>query len=238
MRPEGRVNGDSSDGEARMIGRRPLLLGAAGLSAASAMTRTALASPLPVPPGGRLAFALIRHDDKIGTHTITFDQQGDALTIHIDVEVLVKFGPIPLVRYTHHNVEVWRDNRLDQLEATTDKNGTKLYVSAHRTDAGLSVVGSAAKTYIAPEDALPTTYWNKRLLRSPMIGTQDGMLVRPAVHDLGTDPVPLASGGRIPATRYSLRGDLDLDLWYDQTATWAGMEFSVADGSVIHYERL
>jgi hypothetical protein len=50
--------------------------------------------------------------------------------------------------------------------------------------------------------------------------------------------VPLASGGRIPATRYSLRGDLDLDLWYDQTATWAGMEFSVADGSVIHYERL
>jgi len=221
-----------------MIGRRPLLMGAAGLAATSAMTRTALAAPLPVPPSGRLAFALIRHEDKIGTHTITFDQQGDALTIRVDVEALVKFGPIPLVRYSHHNVEVWRSNRLDQLEATTDKNGTKLFVSAHRTDAGLSVVGSAAKTYIAPEDALPTTYWNKRLLRSPMIGTQDGMLVHPAVHDLGTDPVPIANGERIPATRYSLRGDLDLGLWYDQSATWAGMEFSVADTSVVHYERV
>jgi hypothetical protein len=221
-----------------MIGRRPLLLGAATLSASGGATGPAVASPLPVPSSGRLSFALIRHEDNIGTHSIVFDQQGDTLTIHIDVEVLVKFGPIPVVRYTHHNVEVWRGNRLDQLEATTDKNGTKLFVSAHRTDAGLSVVGSAAKTYIAPEDALPTTYWNKRLLSAPMIGTQDGMLVHPAVRDLGADPVPIAAGGRIPATRYSLRGDLDLDLWYDQNATWAGMEFSVADGSIVHYERL
>jgi hypothetical protein len=221
-----------------MIGRRPLVLGAAALSAAEAMTRPAAATPLPVPDSGRLGFALVRHGDDIGTHTITFNQQGDTLTVRIDVEVLVKFGPIPLVRYTHHNVEVWRNNRLDQLEATTDKNGTKLFVSAHRTDAGLSVVGTAAKTYIAPEDALPTTYWNKRLLSSPMIGTQDGMLVHPTVRDLGAGAIPVADGARVAATRYSLRGDLDLDLWYDQTATWAGMEFSVADGSIVHYERL
>ena len=76
------------------------------------------------------------------------------------------------------------------------------------------------------------------MLSVPMIGTQDGMLVHPRVRDLGTDPVQLAGGSRIPASRYSLRGDLDLDLWYDQTRTWAGMEFSVADGSVVHYERL
>jgi hypothetical protein len=100
------------------------------------------------------------------------------------------------------------------------------------------VVGTAAKTYIAPEDALPTTYWNKRLLSSPMIGTQDGMLVHPTVRDLGAGAIPVADGARVAATRYSLRGDLDLDLWYDQTATWAGMEFSVADGSIVHYERL
>jgi hypothetical protein len=221
-----------------MIGRRPALLGAAALAATRGMTGQAAATALPVPASGQLSFALIRHDSKIGTHTIRFEQQDGALVVRIDVEALVKFGPIPLVRYTHHNMEVWRGNRLDQIDSTTDKNGTKLYVSARRTDAGLSVVGSAAKPYIAPEDALPTTYWNKRLLSSPMIGTQDGMLVHPAVRELGVDPVPVAAGGRIPATRYSLRGDLDLDLWYDQTATWAGMEFSVADGSVIHYERL
>ncbi len=222
-----------------MIGRRSLCLSAPALCAAAALrARPAAAAPLPVPPGGTMTFRLIRHEDDIGTHTVKFDQQGGALTIRIDVEVLVKFGPIPLVRYSHHNIEVWRDNRLDRLSSTTDKNGTKLYVEAHRTEAGLSVVGSAATAYIAPDDALPTTYWNKRMLSVPMIGTQDGMLVHPTVRDLGADPVTLAAGGRIPATRYSLRGDLDLDLWYDGTGTWAGMEFSVADGSIVRYERV
>jgi hypothetical protein len=222
-----------------MIGRRSLVAGAAALSAAAASGRRAAAmQALPVPSGGALAFHLIRHGDNIGTHTIRFDQQGNTLTVRIDVDVLVKLGPIPLVRYTHHAMEVWQDDRIQELEATTDKNGTKLYMSAHRTAAGLGVVGTAAQAYVAPEDALPTTYWNRRLLNVPMIGTQDGMLVHPVVRDLGQDPVAVAAGGRIPANRYSLRGDLDLDLWYDQTRTWAGMEFSVADTSVVHYERV
>jgi hypothetical protein len=227
-----------------MITRRPLLLGAASLAGSYGAARPggvmqATAAPtLPVPSSGLLSFSLIRHDSAIGTHTVRFSQQGDTLTILVDVEVLVKFGPIPLVRYTHHNIEVWQNNRIVELDSRTDKNGTNLYMSAHRTEAGLSVVGTAAKTYIAPENALPTTYWNKRLLSVPMIGTQDGMLVHPTVRDLGADPVTLAGGGKLPANRYSLRGDLDLDLWYDQTSTWAGMEFSVADGSVVHYERL
>jgi len=225
-----------------MIARRPLILGGAGLSALSIglgrLARPAMAAALPVPASGALTFRLIRHEDNIGTHSVRFEQQGDTLTIRIDVEVLVKFGPIPLVRYTHHNLEVWENGRLDRIQAATDKNGTKLFVAAHRTEAGLSVVGSAAQTYIAPEDALPTTYWNMHMLSVPMIGTQDGMLVHPRVRDLGTDSVQLAGGSRIPASRYSLRGDLDLDLWYDETRTWAGMEFSVADGSVVHFERL
>lgn len=225
-----------------MIGRRALCLGLPGLSVAGAAlarpaAAAAAAEPLPVPGSGLLSFRLIRHDSPIGTHTIRFDQQGDTLAVHVDVAVLVKFGPIPLVRYTHHTTETWRDNRLDGIELTTDKNGTHLFVSAHRTPAGLSVTGSNASTYIAPEDALPTTYWMKRLLQSPMIGTQDGMLVRPVVRDLGPNPVR-AADGTIPAIRYSLRGALALDLWYDDSRTWAGMEFSVADGSVIHYERV
>jgi hypothetical protein len=230
---------------ARTIARRPLLRAGGvltcGMLASGLLMRSGsahAAATLPVPPSGMLAFRLIRHGGPIGTHTIKFSQQGDTLTVQIDVEVLVKFGPIPLVRYTHHGMEVWTGGRLARIEATTDKNGTRLSMSAQRTDAGLSVVGSAAPRYIAPETALPTTYWNQRLLNSPMIGTQDGMLVHPTVRDVGPYSVPAVSGTPIETTRYTLRGDLDLDLFYDQTRTWAGMEFSVADGSVIHYEPL
>jgi Family of unknown function (DUF6134) len=237
-----RADGDLAASE---IGRRILLLGGANLTGAAglyAAMRPASAGsspwPAPAPKGNELAFKLIRHDSPIGNHTVKFDPQGDTLTIRIDVEVLVKLGPIPLVRYTHHSVEVWQNQRLAQISANTDRNGTRLAMSAQRTEEGLVVVGSGTQRYVAPENALPTTYWNPRLLVSPMIGTQDGMLVHPVVRDLGPDPVQVAGGSAIPATRYSLRGDLDLDLWYDQTRTWAGMEFSVADGSVIHYERL
>jgi len=225
-----------------MIGRRSALWGGAVLAtarlAAVPWSAALAANPLPVPASRLLAFRLIRHGSDIGSHTIRFDQQGDLLTVRVDVDVLVKFGPIPLARYAHRATEVWHGSTLTEISATTDKNGSKLSMSGHRTEEGLAVSGTNATRYIAPEDALPTSYWNPHLLNVPMIGTQDGMLVRPVVKNLGTDSVPAASGGQIPATRYGLRGDLDLDLFYDQSRTWAGMEFSVADGSTIHYARV
>ncbi|MBS0559965.1 MAG: hypothetical protein JSR21_07925 [Proteobacteria bacterium] len=225
------------------ISRRGMLWGGAALAAAPLVSvrwadQALAANPLPVPASRLLAFRLIRHGSDIGSHTIRFDEQGDVLTVRVEVDVLVKFGPIPLARYSHRSTEVWQGRTLNEISATTDKNGTKLSMSGHRSAEGLAVSGTNAARYIAPEDALPTSYWNPRLLNVPMIGTQDGMLVRPLVKNLGTVPVPVASGGQIPATRYGLRGDLDLDLFYDETRTWAGMEFSVVDGSTIQYARV
>ncbi len=193
---------------------------------------------LPVPPSHALAYRLIRHGDPIGSHTLDFQVQDDTLAVQIAVDVLVKFGPIPLVRYTHHATEIWHGGRLASLAAQTNRNGTHLSMSAHRVPAGLQVQGSGASPYIAPEDALPTTYWNASLLRVPMIGTQDGMLVHPRVTEKPIEPVRLASGAEAAAHHYSLTGDLVLDLWYSADASWMSMRFSVADGSVITYERL
>jgi hypothetical protein len=215
-----------------MIARRALL---AGLATAGG--GTALAG-LPVPRGDQLAFRLIRHGSAIGSHVVTFRRDGEALSVDIAVDVLVKFGPIPLVRYTHRNRETWSRDRLVGLSADTNRNGTRLRMSARWTDAGLAVEGSGTRPYIAPENALPTTYWNPRMLLGPMIGTQDGGLVKPVVVPEPTAPIHLASGDDIHAKHYKLTGDLDLDLWYDPSDTWAGMQFAVDDGSVITYERL
>jgi hypothetical protein len=193
---------------------------------------------LPVPPSHAMAFRLIRHGDAIGSHTLEFLVEDDTLTIQIAVDVLFKFGPIPLVRYAHQATEVWHGGRLASLEAQTNRNGTHLSVSGQRVAAGFQVQGSGTGPYIAPDDALPTTYWNARMLRVPMIGTQDGILVHPRVTEKPIEPVRLASGAEAAAHHYSLTGDLDLDLWYSADASWMSMRFSVADGSVITYERL
>ena len=215
-----------------VIARRALLAGLATVGG-----RTAFAG-LPVPRGDQLAFRLMRHGSAIGTHVVTFHRDGEALTVDIAVNVLVKFGPIPLVRYAHRNQETWRRDRLEGLAADTNRNGTRLRMSARWTDAGLAVEGSGTRPYVAPENALPTTYWNPRMLLGPMIGTQDGGLVKPVVAPEPTGPIHLASGDAIHARHYKLSGDLDLDLWYDPSDTWAGMQFAVDDGSIITYERL
>jgi Family of unknown function (DUF6134) len=215
-----------------VISRRVLLAGVAAVGGRSAL------AGLPVPRGDRLTFRLMRHGSVIGNHEVAFRRDGEVLDVDIAVDVLVKFGPIPLVRYTHRNRETWRQDRLVGLSAETNRNGTRLHMSARWTDAGLVVEGSGARRYIAPPDALPTTYWNPRMLLGPMIGTQDGMLVRPVVTPEPVAPVRVASGDAIHVRQYRLSGDLDLELWYDPFDTWTGMRFSVDDGSVITYERL
>jgi hypothetical protein len=216
-----------------MIRRRDLMLGGVALVGG----RTAFAA-IPIPRGNKLAFRLMRHGSAIGTHTLAFRTSGDTLEVEIAVEVLVKFGPIPFVRYNHHNRETWQGERLVGLNSRTDRNGKKLQMHAGWTSAGLAVEGSGTKPYIAPPNAFGSTYWHPRTLYGPLIGTQDGELMRPVVTQLGPEPVRLASGEQTPVKRCVLTGGIDAELWYDTTDTWAGMRFTVDDGSVVSYERL
>ena len=231
-------------GRIGVIERRTLLLGAVASGLAGARPAVGMGSlppglaMLPVPPSRALGFRMMRHGSAIGTHTLEFDVSEDRLAVRIAADAKVSFGPIPLVRYTHRNTEVWQDGRLASLDAHTDRNGTKLFMSAHRTPAGLYVEGSGTKPYIAPEDALPTTYWNMRILFVPLIGVQNGTLGTPTVTEMPIEKVRLASGAETPARGYHLTGDINVDLWYDAAGSWMSMRFTVGDGSVITYERL
>ena len=79
-------------------------------------------------------------------------------------------------------------------------------MSAERTDEGLVVAGSQTKRYVAPDTAIPTSYWNKRMLDGPMISLEDGVLLLPKVTALQAERVRTASGNEIPANHYTLTG--------------------------------
>jgi hypothetical protein len=215
-----------------MIHRRAMLLA----GGAAVICRAAAA--LPVPPSGTLAFRLVRHGEEIGRHRLIFDRQGDALTVRIAVDALVTFLSIPIVRYTHRVVETWHGDTLVALTSATDKNGQREWAQAHRTSEGLVVLGSKTSRYTAPNSAIGTTYWNRQMLDGPMISLEDGVLLRPNVSPGKPENIRLASGGVIAAEHYNLSGAFDVDVWYDRMGTWAGLAFTVADGSIVHYERL
>jgi Family of unknown function (DUF6134) len=222
-----------NDCDARMIGRRGLLISGAAL----VVTSHAKAE-LPSPPGRELVYKVMRHGSQIGQHAVTFSRTADGFDVHVVADASMKLGPIPLFRYEHRYTESWRGGEIVSLDGETNRNGTRLVTTGRRTAAGLEVRGTGTPTYIAPPDALPTTYWNKRLLQVAMIGSQDGGLVRPKVTPKGVAPIPLATGATIPAKGYKLTGDLDLDLWYDESDGWASMSFTAAEGSLISYERV
>ena len=193
----------------------------------------------PVPPGDALAFRLMRHGSPIGTHTVQFQRLPDGMDVHIAVNVKVSFGPIPLVRYTHANIESWRDDELAGLVSHTDRNGTELHMRAWRARPGLEVEGTDTAQYVAPPRALPTTYWNSRMLYGPLIGTQKGTLVRPEVRELAIQHIPLANGQTVASRHFTVRApDMNVDVFYDMNWVWSGLTFTVIDGSLISYQRI
>jgi hypothetical protein len=180
----------------------------------------------------------MRRGTAIGRHTLFFEPMGDQLTVRIAVEARVTLLSIPIVHYMHRVVETWQSGMLAAITGDTDKNGQNEWVRAHRTGEGLVVQGSKTEQYIAPEPAIGTSYWNKHMLEGPMISMEDGVLLRPKVTQLASETIPLAGGRATAASHYELRGAFNVDVWYDEADTWAGLAFIAADGSEIRYERL
>jgi hypothetical protein len=216
-----------------VLNRRSLMI-----AGGAVMAMPAFAGLIAAPPGRSLEFHVVRKGSVIGTHVLTFEGQGDDLTVRVAVDLAVGLGPITLFRYTHRAVETWRNGQVVSLETTTNDDGTHHKVTGRRTDAGLVVEGTKAARYNAPDNALPATHWNRKMLDGPMINTEDGRLMHPNVQSVGTDAIPTAGGGTINASHFAMSGDALLDTWYDATSNWAGISFKAGDGSVVHYERV
>lgn len=212
-----------------MLHRRTLMLAAPALIA----SRAGFAA---IPPGNRIAFRVTRNDSPIGTHVLEFARDGADVRVSIAIDFAVRFLGVTAFRYTHRNTEVWRGDRLVTINATTDNNGTPLAVKARANGRGIEVEGTQSGAYVAPPEAVSTSYWHGAFLRGEKIDTQGGKLLKTRLTRLGTELVPVA-GGSVEATRWRIEGDLELDIWYDAAGAWSGLRFVRSDGSVILYTR-
>ncbi len=215
-----------------MISRRSVLAGLTGV--AGGLLGSRVWGALPVPDDGRLAFQILRKGNVIGRHSLAFARDGESLTVTIAVELEVTFGPIRFYRYRHDATERWLQGNVVSLESRTNDNGDAFKVTMTRTVDGFNVAG-AIGDYLAAPDTYPATHWNRRQLDGPMVNTQTGELMRPAIAVLGNETIARVSGAQMRATRYSLSGDAVFDIWYGERGDWAGLSFKGGDGSEIKY---
>ncbi|MDP2215624.1 DUF6134 family protein [Phenylobacterium sp.] len=190
-----------------------------------------------VPGSGRLAFAVFRGKDKVGEHVMRFSRSGSALLVSTEVEMRVRLGPIPVFRYAHTATERWQGDSFTSLSTRTDTNGKVEQVTAEASGSGVAIEGPGGRL-TAPASAAPLTHWNAAALERPLFNPQLGKIMKVRTAQAGRETVSLADGGSIPATRWTIRGEAEVDNWYDSAGAWAGLRGKLEDGSTMIYRRL
>ena len=176
---------------------------------------------------------MLHEDDSIGRHNVSFWRDGEDLHVDIDIDVEVRFAFLTLYHYRHQNREVWRRGRLVAMDSATDDNGEHFEVTARATDDGLRV-DSSDGTIVVPPDTLPTSYWNPATVRRDrLLDSQSGQLLDVRITPVGAESVAI-DGVAVPARKYVMSGDLDLELWYTAQGRWAKIAFE-AHGANIQY---
>jgi hypothetical protein len=189
-----------------------------------------------LPPSRRLTFVVFRNGAKIGEHTMGFASGPDGLAVTTEVAMAIKIGPIIAFRYVHRALERWTGDHFVSLETTTDANGKTRSVSARRAD-GAVLIRAGKDEITGPVAAKPLTHWNAAALAGPLFNPQEGKMLK-LTASTGRDTLKLAAGGLANATRWSLRGETELDDWYDEAGVWLALKGKLPDGSMMEYRRV
>lgn len=184
---------------------------------------------------GPLVFEVRRDGHAIGRHQVRFRRDGARLTAIQAASLVVKLGPIPVFRYRHDAVERWEAGRFARLETTTVTNGRREQVTATAGPGGVRIE-SAHGLLVAPADAAPLTHWNPRALDRPLFNPQTGRMLKVRASRRTDDPPPFP--GVAAAFLWALRGETEIDDWYDADSVWLALRGRAPDGSVLEYRRV
>lgn len=203
-----------------VITRRSMLLGGAAVCSTSGL---ALALP------NELDFSILRQGVEVGRHELRFSRGGNGFTVDIRIDYAADSAAF---RYQHRSREVWSEDRLVSLDASTNEGGRSYAVNGRAVPEGFLLVSA---NQMLDARVVPTSWWNPRLLSErQVLSTLSGQLVAISAASKGVETIE-AWGRPIDATRYEVRGGLQADIWYDDRATWVKSRFAGRDGATVDY---
>lgn len=197
----------------------PLLVLASGLPA-----------PVPSRPPADIVFDVYRNDTAFGHHIVRFDEApSGGLAVDIDIELTASFGPVTVFRYEHEAEEIWRNGRLETLNAATFKNGEWDRIDVDRVDRRTLKIDDGEIGALPP-----SSHWRGYGVGTgAILNTETGAPMSVEIEDLGVERIETATGW-VEARRIRMTGTLQVDLWYDDTGRWVGCAFE-ARGQTIRY---
>lgn len=212
------------------LNRRGLV--AAGLSAA-ALPKFALAAP---PANATLHFNVLRNGKPFGNYQLAFVTSGDTMTVTTDIAMAARIAGLTVFNYRHHCEEIWRGGKFMELHSNSVRDSDKDFCTAVRTANGIAITNKDGPL-IAPPTANPYTHWNGATISGPMFNPETGFMLRLTAQPMGHEPFALASGAKVMANHWALRGESEIDEWYEDSGAWAGLRAVFPDKSIVEYRR-
>lgn len=168
---------------------------------------------------------------RIGEHRMAVSRAGDRLIVEHDSRIAVKFLFAIAYRREARYREVWRDDRLIAFEGVVDNNGEVMAVEARAEDDRLLIDGGGG-VIEAPAETVPTQpSYEGAIERRWFMKVGTGELLEGTVERAEPATVMVA-GEDVEATRYVVSGDLEQEVWFDQTGLWVKWRLARNGGTI------
>ena len=207
----------------------------AGLVAIALCAATGGAFAAAIPDSGELNFTVVRDGDDVGTHKIAFRQVDGRLEVDVVTEIKVKMFLITVFRFEYEGHEIWREGQLVSLVAETNDDGDDHVLDVHENGAGaLEVIGDGVVSTVE-KSILPASLWNPQTVkRTTLLNSLKGGELAVSVQLVGEETIDV-KGKPTPARHFSMTGDFERELWYDEDWILVKLQFLGKDGSDIQY---
>ena len=136
----------------------------------------------------------------------------------------VKIGPVPVYKYRHRATEKWRGPQFVSVETFTEANGKKQHVLA-QAGAGAVTIDGPAGLVKAAANAAPLSHWNTAAFGRPLFNQQEGKVLK-------------VTATKVAANHWAVRGEAEIDDWYDAAGQWQALKGKLEDGSTMEYRRV
>ena len=188
------------------------------------------------PEDTTLMFDVFLDGKKIGYHRFEIDGPKDSAAVRSEAKFDVKFLFLTAFSYRHIAEENWAGGCLDEIQARTDSNGTEIKVVGERTEDAF-VIETGDREAELPRCIMSFAYWNPGFLEEPrLLNPQTGEYLDVEVEELGSDVAKLGSR-EVPARSVRITArQMDITLWYSESAEWLALESVAKGGRILRYE--
>jgi hypothetical protein len=183
-------------------------------------------------------FEVLLDDKPIGFHQFNLNTTGDTRELRGEAQFRVKLLGLTVYRYSHSNLELWEQECLQHIDASTNKNGKGLFVRGSSNGKRLLLENTTGNSSV-PGCVMTFAYWNPEILgQQRLLNAQTGEYLDVSVQHLGEKKLR-TQDGTVPALHYRISTEeSDIDLWYTTDRDWLALSTTISGGRQLYYRRI